>query len=769
MSKLKYKKSAIYLTVIFFLLLFVLVLFPLDKHKIFKPVSQAIYDKDNKLLRAFLSSDEKWRLPVKLNEVSKYLIKAVIATEDRYFYYHPGVNPWAIVRAIYLNVKYQKIISGGSTITMQVARMMEHRERTIPSKILEVFRALKLEFLYSKNKILELYFNIAPYGGNIEGVGAACYYYFQKSPSEISLAQAALLAAIPNSPQQLHPVQFPERIKKKRDNILKKLRDRKLITEKEYSGAIKESINIENTGIPFETPHFTDFVHTLYPKKNRIYTTLDRNIQTKCNNILTRHLKKWRNIGITNAAVVVIDNKYNCIRALIGSYDFFDEINSGQVNGAISPRSPGSTLKPLLYALAIDKGLLTPASILYDIPVSYAGYTPENFDEKYHGIVTLKEALIKSLNVPAANLLAKIGTENFLSFLMQGGISTINPKEMDYGLSMILGGCDVKLIELTNLFSAFANGGVYRSLKFCQDESSRENTRIISDGAAYIITELLSEVVRPDLPAYWDYSIDRPKIAWKTGTSYNHRDAWGIGYSKGFTIGIWAGNFDGQGIHELTGASVAGPILFDIFNAITGIEESKWFEVPASVSSRKVCALSGMVPNEDCPQTIDELYLVGNSPVGKCNIHKAFYIDNISGCRLLKSDLSQRVYKIKVFEIWSSEVATWMKLNGYPLDKIPPLLHASKKVMAGKGPNIRIPNSDCEYHIRPGVPVEHQKILLAASVENSVNRIFWFLDSKLIWSGQPGEKVFVCPEKGEHNLVCQDDHGRSTSMKFIVR
>jgi penicillin-binding protein 1C len=763
------KKKLIILSSIPLVFLLVLVLFPLDQGKLRKPPSQAIYDRDGRLLRAFLSPDEKWRMSCRLDEISPYLKEAVVTIEDRFFYYHPGINPWSLIRAVYLNIKHKRIVSGGSTITMQVARMMEHRKRTLFSKLIEVIRALKLELFYSKNEILEFYFNMAPYGGNIEGVEAACYYYFQKSPAEISLSQATLLTAIPNSPQQLNPQRYSKRVKEKRDEILKYLRQKKVITDQEYLRAVKEEIAIENTAMPFEAPHFTDLVQRCYPDKARMHTTLDREIQTKCESILRKHLGKWRSMGITNGAVVVIDNKTNSLRALVGSYDFFDDSHGGQVNGAVSPRSPGSTLKPLLYAYGIDKGLITPSAMLYDVPVNYAGYIAENYDGKYHGVVTVKEALVRSLNVPAILFLAKTGVGNFISFLQQGGISTINSDQTSYGLSLILGGCDLKLIELTNLYSTLANRGKYRPVRYCKDEPIQGGERILSAGAAYIITELLAEVVRPDLPLYWEFSLDRPKVAWKTGTSYGHRDAWSIGYTKGFTVGVWAGNFDGRSAPELVGAQIAGPILFDILNAISGKDENKWFTKPISVSSRKVCAGSGMVPNEDCCHTVEEYYLPGVSPMGECKIHKGLYIDSKTGYRLCKSDLQERSYERKVFEVWPPEVATWMERNGYPLEKIPPLLPESQRIMAGKGPIIRSPDGSCEYQVRRGVGLEYQKILLDASVENSVNKIFWFLDGKLIWSGEPEKKTFISPEIGEHRLVCQDDHGRSTSVKLVIR
>jgi penicillin-binding protein 1C len=426
-------------------------------------------------------------------------------------------------------------------------------------------------------------------------------------------------------------------------------------------------------------------------------------------------------------------------------------------------------LKPLLYAYGIDRGIVTPSAMLYDVPVNYAGYVAENYDGQYHGVVSVREALVKSLNVPATHLLAKVGVRDFITFLQDGGISTIDPRQTSYGLSLILGGCEVKLIELANFYSTLANGGNFREVRYLEEQPLENGREILSPGASYIVTELLAEVVRPDLPAYWEFSLHRPKVAWKTGTSYGHRDAWSIGYTSGFTVGVWAGNFNGQDARELVGAQVAGPILFDLLNAISGKEECQWFTRPHSVSAREVCAVSGMLPNENCLHRVVELYLPGISPGGECSIHQAFYVDQETGYRLSRSDLENRPHQIKVFEVWPPEVATWMQRNGYPLDEVPPLMPASRKIMAGQGPIIRSPDAACEYRLRQGVDHEYQKILLDASVDNSVNKIFWFLDGELIWSGHPEEKAFILPEIGEHLLVCQDDCGRSTSVKLVVR
>lgn len=741
---------------------------PLDENKLYKPASQSIYSREDKLLRVFLSSDDKWRIPVRIEEVSDELKKFVVQTEDKLFYLHPGVNPWAVLRAAYLNLKNRKIISGGSTITMQVARMMEHRERTVWAKVIETLKAIKLEMVYSKSEILEFYLNLAPYGGNIEGIGAACYYYFRKGPQQISTAQAALLTAIPNSPNDLRPDLNPDRAKLARNKVLKRLKDDKVINGEKLRESMNEAITMSETGMPFLSPHFTDYIQKICDDR-RVYTTLDLKIQNKLERVIKNHIVKLRKIGITNASAVVIDNNNHSLLAMVGSFNFLDSLNSGQVNGALSPRSPGSTLKPLLYADGIDRGYITPRTCLFDVPVEYGGYTPENYDSRYRGMVSVEDALRYSMNVPAINLLARIRPENFMHLLKKGGMSTIKSRERDYGLSLILGGCEVKLVELANFYSILANGGVYNKLKMIEEDTSFHTERVFSRAASFIISETLSRVRRPDLPEYWKYTSDMPKVAWKTGTSYGHRDAWSVGYTRNYTVGVWCGNFDGRGVPELVGSKIAGPILFDILLAFINEEDRLWFEKPSSVRKREVCEISGKIPNEYCEHTVEEYYIPGVSSEERCEIHRAYPIDEETGFRLTRKHLSGKEYREKVFEVYPPEVATWMERNGFPVEQVPEMHPDIKLSASGKGPVIKSPQDDMSYLIRRGIPMEYQKIPLDASVDNSVRELYWFMDGELVYSGKPEKMGFLEPEKGKHKLVCQDDRGRSSTVTIFVR
>lgn len=744
-------------------------LIPFPAEKLAPPPSIVVYDRNGEMLRAFLSEDEMWCMPVIADKISPSLKKAVLTYEDKYFRWHFGVNPISIFRAAIVNLKAGRIMQGASTITMQVARMMEPKPRTFGNKLIEMFRALQLELRFSKNEILTCYFNMAPYGGNIVGIGAAAHLYFNKSPDKISLGEAALLAAIPNSPNALRPDIFPEAAKQAREKVLNILLKNNRITEAQKDEALSEPIPNGRFDLPFKTPHLSTKLVERFPEKKNLRTTVDADIQLLAEKTLQTHLAPLRSRGISNGAIVVIENENRDVLAMVGSYDFWDTANNGQVNGAMSPRSPGSALKPFIYALGMDAGLITPKSLLYDVPVEYRNYRPVNYDETFHGVVTVEEALIRSLNVPAVNLYAQMGENGIYAFVNEAGLTTL-PKPKDYyGLSLILGGCEVTLLELTNLYAGLANGGRFQPYRFLQDEPSQGGKSLLSEGACFILSEMLSQLRRPDLPSSWEYTVDLPKIAWKTGTSYGHRDAWSIGYTPKYTIGVWAGNFDGNGVPELVGAETAAPILFSLFSSLEKSKQSAWFIQPASVKKRQVCTVSGMPLSKHCASARNEYYLPGISPIQECDIHKVILVDKATGTRLCSHCRIGREYEEKIVEQWPAEIATWMERSGYPMDKIPPHFPDCSQVVSGEKPVIRSPSPDTEYKIRPAVALKYQKILLDASVSNRTKKIYWFLDGKMVFSGDPKEKVFITPKIGPHTVLCLDDEGRSSEMRFVVK
>jgi len=450
------KRSAIAILGLFILFLLLNWIWPLPDRIDY---SSILTDNKGEVINASLTVDQKWRMKTELEEISPLLRKTIIAKEDKYFYSHPGINLVAVGRAFFKNLFRWKRTSGASTITMQVARALEHRKRTLPNKIIEMFRALQLEWKYDKDEILQLYLNLVPYGGNIEGVKAAALLYFNKNPDHLSLAEITALSIIPNRPSSLVIGKNNDRIREERNRWLKKFSEEKVFTEKEIDDALAEPLTASRGTVPHYTPHL--FYKLSRQQKGLIQTHIDLNTQLKTEKIVEDYVRVQRLRNIRNAAVIVIDNRTHKVITYVGSSGFNDTLDGGQVNGAAAVRQPGSTLKPLLYALCFDEGLLTPKTVMPDVPVNYEGYAPENYDQKFNGYVTIQYALEHSLNIPAVKSLNLLGKEKMVQELVRCHFRQIGKDRKKLGLSMILGGCGTTLEELTGLFSSFANEGKF--------------------------------------------------------------------------------------------------------------------------------------------------------------------------------------------------------------------------------------------------------------------------------------------------------------------
>ena len=745
-----------------------MVMYPLPIEMLYPSPSVCVEDSKGRTLRVYTSEDDSYYFPCKLEEVSPYLIASSISFEDRWFYYHPGFNPFAIVRAMWMNIRAGRIVSGGSTITQQVARLMNPKPRNVTAKLIEAFRTVQLELKYSKDEILQFYFNLAPYGGNIYGVSAASKIYFGKEPENLGPGEAALLAALPNSPTRLRPDRHPEAAKSRRDEVLKRMFNSGEIDSYHYRISLDEDVPRNRIAFPLHAPHLCDYLYAGSSDKNSAITSsIDLDIQELCRRLLNRRLTPLRERNISNGAIVIIDNKTSAVRALIGSDGYFDEGDCGLVNGALASRSPGSTLKPFAYGIALDMGFISPASLLEDIPHDYNGYSPENYDKTFNGVVTVESALIGSMNVPVVNLVNRMGYSRLYDFLKRGGITTIDRECEYYGLQMILGGVGVNLLELTNLYSTVSRGGEFRTARFFENPDLDAGKMILSKAACYILTEILSQVKRPDFPSTWENTVRLPKVAWKTGTSYGHRDAWSIGYTPRYTVGVWIGNFSGVGSPDLVGADIAGPLLFDIFSELAR-ENDGWFEIPKTVETRQVCELSGMIPGPFCTSKKSELYIPGVSPHETCDMHVQFVVDGKTGYQLC-SNCWDGIKKESLSIIkWHQSISSWKLQNGYPVATIPSHNPNCRGIAEDSQPVIKSPSDECEYVLRDGIPLIDQKILLEAAVPSEVKTIFWFMDGNLLYKGPPGVPQFFLPERGSHIIVCMDDEGRQTRQKVVI-
>ena len=677
--------------------------------------SKCILDKDGEILRAFTGTDDLWLLPVELKEINPDFINATIAIEDKRFMKHRGFDVAAILRAVRLNLSNKRIVSGASTISMQVVRLLEKRPRTFLSKLIETVHAVELERMYSKEEILKLYFEIAPYGGNINGVKAASLRYFQKYPRDLDLAECALLAGLPQSPSRLRPDKYPERAKKRRDMVLSSMLKNSFITEEQYNRSMKEAVVAGNHRFPFKAPHFARLMKQKYKEKSEVITTIDSNIQHFAEAALKEKIKELRREGVTNGSIIIIENETGKVRAMVGSNDFFSFEDCGQINGALSRRSPGSALKPFTYAIALDKGLYSPRMLLSDEPVQYSGYTPFDYDKKYRGKVTVREALVDSLNIPAVEILDRITYRKLYLFLKDAGISTLTELPEHYGLSLTLGSCEVKLLDLTNAYAMLARLGVYKPYRVIASEAKQPQKRLLSEPAAYLVADILSDPERlKSIGIYKDL-----KIAWKTGTSYGHRDAWTIAYNPEYTIGVWLGNFSGKPSKALVGLNAASPVAMKIFDWLYTKKVASWYEVPDSIGERNVCSLTGEPVGKLCPHSVKDLYIKNRTIAKKCMTHRE---------------------------------ARDIKVVNFDRDK----------------PRIVSPSHGCEYFTFGGDKAR-QEILLAARSSISTDKLYWFINGEFYNKCAPYEKVFWPMKKGRYKITCSDAEGRTSSVTIRVR
>lgn len=742
--------------------------FPFPEHTLQRPPARIVLDREGNPLRAFLPSDGQWRFPVTLDEVSPVMRTTLLRSEDRWFFWHPGVNPLAILRAAWNNLVSGRVVSGGSTIAMQVARLAEPRPRTLNSKFIEAFRAMQLRWNHNPDEILEYWLNMAPFGGNIVGVGAAARLYFNKTPDRLSVGEASLLTALPRSPNAYNPIRYPDAARAVRARVLQRLHG--IFPEKQLRQGATEQLPHSLTPLPMNAPHFAQesLVRLNGPRPR---TSLDPRKQKLAEEAVRARINALRAQDIDSAAVVVLDTSTREVLALIGSPSFFDDAHSGQINGTQILRSPGSTLKPFLYAQAMDQGLIVPDSLLLDIPTDYAGYAPQNYDGTFRGAVSAEFALSHSLNVPAVRLLGNLGLERFLELLRRGGLSSLNKPASHYGLPLVLGGGEVTLLDLVNLYATLAHGGMHHPVRFSPagPNESNEDIRLFSPEACYLTTRILSQVERPDMPQAWALTAAAPEVAWKTGTSFGHRDAWAVGYSGRHTIGVWVGNLDGRATKGISGARHAGPLLFDLFRLMEENAASLPDFEHLELAEVELCASSRKLPGPYCTKRMTATIIPGRTQLEPDDWTIRIFVDDATGLRLVGDCLTTRAHHAETFERLPASLATWRQSVGLNTTPIPALHPECTSLMAGDGPRIVSPDPSTPYRYRPDTPDKYQRIPLTADASPDSGEMIWFLDGLLIGSSPPGEPLFINPPSaGIHKIAVQDDLGRTDSLQFHI-
>lgn len=723
--------------------------------------SQAVYDRNGRLLRLSLASDERYRLFTPIAEISPHLRAAALKIEDRWFYFHPGVNPISLFRAAYSTFIGRERRYGASTITMQLARLRFGLDTTsISGKSAQILRALQLELFYSKREILEAYLNLAPYGGNIEGAGAAALIYFGKEAKALNFPESLTLSVIPQNPAKRRPGAAKSELLTARNRTLEALDPERL---QELSTV---AVRLRKNDLPFLAPHFVDRVIRLDNFEPRLDTTLDLDVQSSMERLLSSYLDRNRRLGINNAAMMLLDSRTMETLAYVGSADYFNKDIQGFVDGVRGKRSPGSALKPFLYGLGLDQGVIHPESVLKDIQFSRASYDPENFDGEFLGPISASDALVRSRNSPAVSLLNRLRPESMHSLLKLGGVTNLKPDGF-YGLSMALGGVDLTLEELMRLYAALARGGEAFPIKFLKSENNGPGVRLLSPEASELVLRMLAHNPRPGREEDPTGRAGAFLVPWKTGTSFGFKDAWALGFVGPYVLGAWIGNFDSRTNPSFIGRDAAGPLFFSAVDALIAAglgREPRWTPRKLNISSIKVCAVSGELPGPFCHHLKSADFIPGVSPIKTCSVHRQIEISPISGLRTC----SESTGGVKeIFEFWPSDIQALFRRAGFPR-RLPP---AYEPGCVGSAryrsmPEIISPRNGVSYIAQF---LDAGKIPFSAALPADSKRVFWFVNGAAVGSANAGETIFWDAKPGTHVVSAVDEQGRSVSTRLSVR
>ncbi|MGN6511954.1 MAG: penicillin-binding protein 1C [Lysobacteraceae bacterium] len=734
---------------------------------------------DGTPLRAFPDGEGIWRYPVTVDEVSPLYLQALLGYEDRWFWRHPGINPLALLRAGGQWLRSGRVVSGGSTLTMQVARILEPprgSQRTAWAKLRQLLRALQLEAHLSKRQILALYLNRAPFGGTIEGVQAASWAYLGKPAARLSHAEAALLAVLPQSPSRLRPDREPERARRARDKVLARMAALGLWSRAEVADARIEPVVARALQPPLHAALLAQRLRAANPRASRIRSTLDVDLQRTLEDRVGAYFSHLPER--TSAALLVVDNATMEARAYVGSVDFTDAARLGQVDMVRAWRSPGSTLKPFLYGLALDDGLIHSESLLVDAPQAFGDYRPGNFDKAFNGPVGAAEALRLSLNVPAVDLLDRVGPARFAARLANGGIQLRWPPGAQPNLAMILGGTGARLEDLVGAYAALNRAGVAGRVRYA-DGAPRVDRRLLSPGAAWIVRDILEANPRPGQLADTFDTGGRPRVAWKTGTSYGYRDAWALGSTRRYSVGVWVGRPDGTPLPGQYGAVTALPLLFEVFDSLpAGPGDAAPVPPPPKVAKLAICWPLGLPPDPAapglCQRRKDAWVLDGVVPPTFAERDARLWsagreriaVDAASGRRLSADCASPHVRRTVDIARWPALAAPWLTLAERAAARLPPLAPDCAPDGRASVEALRIDGIDDGATLArpPGSTAPLRASLRAIGTEAHVR---WLLDGRLIGEtdGQ-GHLPFALDAPGEHTLTALADSGAWARVRF---
>lgn len=791
----------------------VFLLLPKPELSNYQSYSQVVYDREGQLLRLSLAQDDRYRLYTPISNIAENIQEATILYEDQDFYEHSGVDYSALLRAFWQTYVLKERRIGASTIVMQLARLRWNIPSNTPKgKLIQIFRALQLSRHYNKQQLLEAYLNLAPYGGNIEGIGAASLVYFNKPASTLSLSEAMTLAVVPQNPSKRNPskakglVEIQDAKKRLAERWLEKYpKDKDELALNALPLAVRKS-----TDLPYHAPHFVDYLlaQQALKKQQIIKGSIELNIHSRLEQILQSYILQNKRKGFKNASALLLNHKSMQIEAMIGSADFYNNSIHGQVNGTLAKRSPGSTLKPFVYALALDAGLIHPMSMLKDLPHKYAGFSPENFGRGFVGPISAQDALIKSRNVPAVELQHQLiqqqainkQTQTFYDFLANAGISELKDADF-YGLALALGGVEVSMLEIASLYATIANLGSKKEIvsSYSQNDKvdinqSKPVHSILSPEAAFLVFDMLSKNPRPNAIssiATTSKQNVKQKVAWKTGTSWAFRDAWAVAISGDYVLAVWIGNFEGEGNNAFIGRTAAGPLLFNLLEVISQNEPSSNPEnelkgafqlTPFAATSLQalnlkrveICKNTGDLYEAECPEKSTSLFIPGVSPIKSTNIYRSVWVDNDTGFRQC-DNLHQNATK-KVFAFWPSDFQNLFSKAGIHFEKPPkfaPECKLDKVPIIGQAPLISSPQSQLNYVVQDSLS-KVVAIPLTANADAESSYLYWFANGEYIASSDltatgDGTPIIWYAPPGTHEVYVSDDLGRSASLRVNVQ
>ena len=741
----------------------------------------AYFDKNGELLRITLAPDDKYRLYTPLSEISPDIIRATILYEDKYFYYHPGINPIALIRATINYLSGAPHPAGASTITMQVARMKyDINTREIMGKLKQIAAAIYLDLFYSKDEIITAYLNMAPYGGNIESIGAASQIYFDKPPKNLTTIESITLATIPQNPNRrgLNTASGLQNMMKMRGDLVRRWiaetgSDKNLVTLAQMPLSARTTREL-----PFHAPHFVNFEISRTPtNESFVTTTLDLGLQHELERTMAAQITRGRSRGITNAAAILVNYKTMETVAYIGSADYFDKSIYGENDGVRARRSPGSTLKPLIYATAVDMGFIHSMTLLRDAKINFGVYAPENSDSEFFGPVLARDALTHSRNIPAINLLRQIGIRNFYNILTASGVTNLKSPE-HYGISVALGGAETSMFELADIYTTMANLGLRRDIRTnINAPTNKENeTQILSPEAFFITLDMLAHQSTPTKNIPFAKKQTMPiRHYWKTGTSSSFRDAWTAGIFSDFVLIVWVGNFDGTPNNAFSGALAAAPIYFALADATQKyyaahnmpIKNNNFLRDDMNISTVEMCDGVGGLAGKHCPKSVMAYFIPGKSPITTSSIYRAVPVDNKTGLRACNHN--PKTTHMEIFEFWDSEYLDMFARAGITRNTPPPFMPGcdlDSVTSTRAAPVILSPIDGTRTVILSDNNT--QQIAFRAISDMTDAKIFWFLNDEMIGTTMSGETLVYDTPIGDYTVRIMDEMGMAATIKFSV-